>query len=807
MPIIKSIVKPYFYYTEKMEKFRLRIKYMKERKLINPVEPLADNGIALQYEIEKAAWIWHPDFNTIQIAFLHFVNEFEVKADTETTIHVSGDQRYELYLDGKLLSRGPDRCDKEHWSFASYDLTLSVGKHTLTAEVYWLGDKSPAAQMSSHPGFILAAEGLEELNTGKGNWRVAEQRGIYLGPNMKHFYHVIGPSFILNGSEYFADFELKKAVIIRQSSFNTTGMFLSDRNLFPTSLPEQKVEKFSKGTIRAINNSTEYPVPFLEEDEIVDSALNFLNSSIEIPANSKVNILWDLDNYYCAYNHLKVSNGAGAEIKMEWAESLYRSEANQYGQYKHKDNRNKVSGKIFYGFGDTFFPSGGDEKFRSFWWRAGRYVLISVKTTEQALTIFPPELETTRYPLSNDSDFHSSDTELDGFIPIAVRGLQMCSHETLMDCPYYEQLMYVGDSRLELLTWYAINSDNRFPKRCIELFDWSRWKTGFIAERYPSDPYQLSLTFSTIWIYMLHDFMMWRDDIEWMKKRLVGMRCLLENFRALVHEDGLLHKLPGWSFIDWVEYWELGAPKTDDTNILSVINLQFIFALQKAAEIERAVGDPIMATRNEELANKIKDKVYNLFWNEDESLLADTPSHKEYSEHAQCLALLTGTIPEPKRETCLYSMINHANIAKTTIYFSFYLMETFKMMNRGDLILKRMQQSKELVQNGLKTTIEQPEPSRSDCHAWGAHPIFHLHASLAGIRPTKSGFKKLIIKPSPGDLKFIKSTTPHPKGEIKISLQFNNGNCTGTITLPPETTAILEWKDKIIKLNEGENLV
>ena len=37
----------------------------------------------------------------------------------------------------------------------------------------------------------------------------------------------------------------------------------------------------------------------------------------------------------------------------------------------------------------------------------------------------------------------------------------MCAHETYMDCPYYEQMMYVGDTRLEVLTTYAISRDDR----------------------------------------------------------------------------------------------------------------------------------------------------------------------------------------------------------------------------------------------------------------------------------------------------------------------------------------------------------
>ena len=40
-------------------------------------------------------------------------------------------------------------------------------------------------------------------------------------------------------------------------------------------------------------------------------------------------------------------------------------------------------------------------------------------------------------------------------IPVALRTLEMCSHDTSMDCPYYERLNYVGDTRLQSLVAYA----------------------------------------------------------------------------------------------------------------------------------------------------------------------------------------------------------------------------------------------------------------------------------------------------------------------------------------------------------------
>ncbi len=81
-----------------------------------------------------------------------------------------------------------------------------------------------------------------------------------------------------------------------------------------------------------------------------------------------------------------------------------------------------------------------------------------------------------------------------------------------MDCPFYEQLMYDGDTRLELLTTSVMTRDDRLVKRAIELFDFSRRNWGFVNERFPAYLPQHSPTFSMIWAMMLSDYASWHND-------------------------------------------------------------------------------------------------------------------------------------------------------------------------------------------------------------------------------------------------------------------------------------------------------
>lgn len=228
-------------------------------------------------------------------------------------------------------------------------------------------------------------------------------------------------------------------------------------------------------------------------------------------------------------------------------------------------------------------------------------------------------------------------------------------------------------------------------------------------------------------------------------------------------------------------------------------------AFRHAAELEEAFGDPVLAARNRTLADRVSGEIVARFWSNERKLLADDDTHTLYSEHAQCLALLNGVLSEQQARDCFAALIVSKELRPASIYFSHYLLETYAQHDRGDLIVERLGQWKELVEQGLTTPLEMPEPSRSDCHGWGSHPLFHARASLLGIRPAEAGFKSVEIRPHPGPLTSLSARMPHPRGWIEGELKFDHerGTCVGFIQLPPETPGVFHWRKQTISLKPG----
>ncbi len=790
-----------------------------------PVEPEEDLNIYPQYPIQSALWIWHPEKGRDDHVVLEFRRVFSLSKKSSFRLHVSADMRYELCLNDQLISTGPDRSDDLHWSFASYRVSLPAGRHTLSARVWWIGEIAPMAQKTYRGGFICASEGLKtvDLNTGSSPWKVREIPGWSFGPKLKGAYHDIGPAFIMNGAEIHQPGSwFKPTPVSRRFRFASrgagqthTGVAIPGWQLYPSPLPEQIRTERRPGEIVAVRDDTKRTVWPRESEKHTGikewRGLLASGKKIRIAAQSEMTVLWDLQDYWCGYSVVRVSGGKGSRIDWEWAESLYTPrKKGESGDPNYrtgfKGNRDEFIGKEFRGFGDTFLPGGGRNRtFLPLWWRSGRYVQLTIRTGEEPLVIEDVMLRETRYPLENAGRFTASDPSLATIIPLAVRGMQMCSHEIYMDCPYYEQMMYVGDTRLEMLTWYAMSADSRLPERGIRLFDWSRWRTGYVAERYPTYQHQSSMTFSMIYVMMLRDYSWWRGDPNFVRKSLPGMRAQMEKFRFLINEKGLMGWLPGWPVMDWVRGWDTGNPPGWDTGDSSIFSLLFINALRAASELENAFGDPVLAQRNSDLAESMGKSVVKRYWNPVRGLFADDGTGKHFSEHAQCLALLANVAPDKRK--CLRALLNEPDLSRATIYFSFYLLEVLYQEGEGVEMLKRLDLWRGLVPLGLKTPVEMPEPTRSDCHAWGSHPLFHFHASLAGIRPAAPGFSKVTVAPMPGSLTQLRSEMPHPKGKIIADLKFKNGTVAGEVILPDSLNGTFIWEDESRRLQAGKNRI
>jgi hypothetical protein len=141
-----------------------------------------------------------------------------------------------------------------------------------------------------------------------------------------------------------------------------------------------------------------------------------------------------------------------------------------------------------------------------------------------------------------------------------------------------------------------------------------------------------------------------------------------------------------------------------------------------------------------------------------------------------------------------------------TYYFRFYLARAVEHAKLGDQYLQLLGPWRTMLNLGLTTWAESPEPTRSDSHAWSAHPNYDLLTIVAGIRPASPGFKSIEIQPHTGELKHMSVKMPVPGGIV--SVEYNRGarGIDAEVTLPQGMTGTLLWRGRKTKLHGHQTL-
>jgi alpha-L-rhamnosidase len=143
-------------------------------------------------------------------------------------------------------------------------------------------------------------------------------------------------------------------------------------------------------------------------------------------------------------------------------------------------------------------------------------------------------------------------------------------------------------------------------------------------------------------------------------------------------------------------------------------------------------------------------------------------------------------------------------LVRASYYYGFYVLEALRKAGLGDRYVEQLAPWKGMLALGLTTTPETPEPTRSDSHAWSAHPNYGLLATVLGVRPAAPGFRLVRIVPNLGPLRRASGRVPHPLGDIDVQLaRVGERGVRAEITLPAGLTGTFAWQGREVPLHAG----
>jgi hypothetical protein len=339
--------------------------------------------------------------------------------------------------------------------------------------------------------------------------------------------------------------------------------------------------------------------------------------------------------------------------------------------------------------------------------------------------------------------------------------------------------------------------------------DDSRRPEGVTLSRHPSYTPQYIPTFSFWYIGMLHDYMMYGKDSNYVKAKMAGERQILQYFRRYQQSDGSLKNVPYWMFTDWVELknWNSGVGPIGLNGNSALLDLQLLWAYQLAADLESRYGLESYVLLYNQYADQLKKTIRDKYWSIDKNLFADRPEKDCYSQHSNTLAILTGMVVGRQAQDIGQRLLMDSSIAPASIYFKFYLHQALVKAGLGNDYLNWLDLWRKNISMGMTTwaEISDVNNARSDCHAWGASPNIEFFRTVMGIDSEAPGFEKVKIEPRLGHLKNISAEIPHPRGKISASYQLENGKWKIKISLPDSTSGHLIWNSKQYSLTGGDN--
>ena len=742
---------------------------------------------------KKSGWIWTDRLTAKELSdplLVYFRKKVTLREKHQgVEIKISADTRYKLYVNGAFVEAGPSKGDREVWFVDTVDIApyLRTGENIIAVKVlrYPLDhDKgNHGIFRTEHPGLYV--------------WGFVEEDGVVCSLCADESWKVSKYANwqIVSESDWFAPLKIYEEAS-GDARFNGW-----DRPGYDDKSWDDAVE--CKGISRQVSpgNLIERTIPYLfkrpgrfEKVMVVRGSASgitgwnaFLKGgkAIEIAPHSKETVEISAGMIKTGYLHLSMEKGKGAKVTLLQSES-YVLESMVNG-HAHKGNREDCVNGFLEGFTDVYTAGGygteeDPEVYEPFWFRCFRFIGLTIETGDDGMVLRGLDYTETGYPLEPVTEVETSDPALKDIWDMSLRTLRLCMHETYEDCPFYEQLQYIQDSRAQMLFTYSVAADDRLARKCMDDFRRSQRYDGLLNGSYPNYGSNVIPGFSVFYILMLYDHMMYFGDKELLEDHFPALERILRFYHTHLTEEGYVEKIGGlngpdrfWSFVDWAPEWDEtnGVPACTLKGPITHESLLYIYGLQHAELIARYLGRSQEAYSYAKEAAKVREAVKRHCMSPSGFVL-DGPGAETSSQHGQVFGILTGVLDRRSGRRNLLETLEHKEkYPQCSVAMTMYLYRALQMTGLYERTRDCWGIWKNMLSRGALTCVEDNVSERSECHAWGALALYELPSVILGVRPAAPGYKAVCIDPEPGYLTSASGCVLTPKGMITVSWELD----------------------------------
>jgi hypothetical protein len=745
-------------------------------------------GGALPEKWRPAAMAWCPDAvrdNAGERGL--FRRTFDMDAVPESfRVLVSADSRYRLFVNGTPVGRGPLKGTLKRYHFEEWEVAplLRPGRNVLAADVVWFGHNVPLSE--EHSGFAgLLVRGPEGAGVDTpGEWRAWYDRALVWDrtPYTSNAHLFIAGTERLDGralpvgweSPDFDDSAWPAAALA--VPLNAPG---GDRD-------QDLVWNFAPRDAPALIEEPRRFIRTLEGMRPAEHRFGETPTGWELPAGQGGEIVLDAGELSTGYPRFAFAGGEGRTVEIVYSEHTWLRNPDvpdDGSPYRWGGGKRLMKGKrddladgqaIIHGYQDTVTLPGGEFAYEPFHWRTFWFVRVVVSPGDTPFRLTDAAYRFTTYPQERKSECRSSEPDVERILDVSWRTLQLCSHETYEDCPYYEQLDYLFDARNEAMISMYLAGETALPKRTIRLFRDSLRPDGMLASRTPSALRQTIPIFALWWIRMLADLWDWAGPAEapFLRDCLYAADGVLGYFRNHLRPDGFVGELPYWNPIGGED-----APGSDLDPAIKAggstyVTALYLAGLEDACRLHRELGYPEDADRWAPTRDRLRAAVASA-WSDARGVYVERPEAPDapVSQHTQAQAILAGVPEGATLARMLDSIAAGVPVSPMTRQQGLPFAEALYAAGRYDLAARQyMAEYRAMLGLNLTTWLESGFQGRSDCHAWSAWAPVELLRSVLGVRPGRPGFAEVVIAPQPV-FPDAEGTVATPAGPVRVAWQ------------------------------------
>lgn len=730
-------------------------------------------------------------------AIYAFKKTFNVQDDVKSfKVQVSADTRYKFYLNGNEVVYGPCKSSEfvkcyEEIECAKY---LIKGENEIVIKVLHVVDLDESrpfyveyfATANHKKAPALFFNGT--LTTKIGEEKIVSDESFLVSVIDNHYFKARGS--MCSGVAPFEEVCGEELEVPLKVGVTYT--------------PRLEGNCIGRGGVREKYVLSERPIPLLTKNEYAPLKI----AKEWAYENGNYSLLLETGRYTTDYVRYDFKAEKGVEIKVGYAECMLTRDKN--GNL-FKGVRDNIDGEFDFSTYDLFECSGSAQTFESFWFRTFRFIKV---VCSKKPSYFKAYSSRCNYDFIGNAtnggvgSFECSNETYNKMWEISKNTIECTAHETIVDCPFYEQAQYISDGWYESLYAWRYSNDSQMQRKLLLDSSHSQQGDGQLLTVYPtsSDRHQNIVQTSAYFVYALRDYLRYSGDIKFVKSLTGVLDRALGYYDELINKQGLVGYKDGWPFIDWLAEWDNGVPTGGYESPITIASLFYAVALNDGAEICEGVGRHGLASEYRVRSKALIKAVNKHCFDKEVGLYVDVVGRKEYSEHTAFWAIIAGAIEGDDARRLIEKTMTTPNILKCGFPKNLHLLRAFEKAGvyekYAEKILSRWNI---MIENNSTTWWEDPVFQRSECHAWASVPLYEMSAMVLGVFPTENGYKKVRIKPNPLSLNYAKGRVPTTFGYIDVSWKKENGKFSLEIlSSKPLEMEIVTPSGKVVNINASE---